>query len=249
VKAEHVARAAWGKTGWTAATCFEDIIQTGEPARAALLPFIPRFGMLLCDLSPGRSSGLAKGALTALGQVVLWSLSVTGDDERLQKEIAGLADALNEVFARPDAIDAALALLRYFVATHVALGAPRIAKLLEKAARKGQKEVKVDVLDELKREGREEGERTGRREGKRTGRREGRAQTLLEQLAARFGAVPAETKAQILASTEATLARWSLRVLTAPTLAAVLDSAASKPAKKAASTRRPPARKRARSAT
>jgi hypothetical protein len=37
---------------------------------------------------------------------VLCSLSVAGDDERLQKEIAGLADALNEVFARPDAIDA-----------------------------------------------------------------------------------------------------------------------------------------------
>jgi predicted transposase YdaD len=152
-------------------------------------------------------------------------------------------------------------LLRYLVATHVALGAPRIAKLLEKAARKGQKEVKVDVLDELKREGREEGRREGEREGRREGRREGertgerkgrrkgRAQTLLEQLAVRFGAVPAETKAQILASTEATLARWSLRVLTAPTLAAVLDSTASKPAKKAASTRRPPARKRARSAT
>jgi hypothetical protein len=201
--------------------------------------------MLLCDLSPGRSSGLAKEALTALGQVVLWSLSVAGDDVRLQKEIAGLADALNEVFAGPDAIDAALALLRYLVATHVALGAPRIAKLLEKAARKGQKEVKVDVLDELKREGREE----GKREGERMGRREGRAQTLLEQLAARFGSVPADAKAQILASTEATLARWSLRVLTAPTLAAVLGSAATKPAKKAAPTRRLPARKRARPAT
>jgi hypothetical protein len=209
--------------------------------------------MLLCDLSPGRSSGLAKEALTALGQVVLWSLSVAGDDVRLQKEIDGLTDALNEVFTRPDAIDAALSLLRYLVATHVALGAPRIVKLLEKAARKGQKEVTVDVLDELKREGREEGRREGRREGERTGerkgRREGRAQTLLELLAARFGPVPAETKAQILAATEATLARWSLRVLTAPTLAAALDSAATKPAKKAAPTRRPPARKRARSAT
>ena len=182
-------------------------------------------------------------------QVVLWSLSVAGDDERLQREIADLCDALNEVFARPDAIDAALALLRYLVATHVALGAPRIAKLLEKVARKGQKEVKVDVLDELKREGREEGKREGRREGERKGRREGRAQTLLELLAARFGPVPAEAKAQILASTEATLARWSLQVLTAPTLAAVLGSAVTKPAKAAAPTRRPSARKRARAAT
>jgi predicted transposase YdaD len=235
--------------GWTAATCFEDIIQTGEPARAALLPYVPRFRILLCDLSPGRASGLAKEALTALGQVVLWSLSVVGDDERFLKEIDGLADALNEVFTRPDAIDAALSLLRYLVATHVALGAPRIANLLEKAARKGQKEVKVDVLDELKREGREEGRLEGERAGERKGRHEGRAQTLLELLAARFGPVPADTKAQILAATEATLARWSLRVLTAPTLAAVLDSAATKPAKKAAPTRPPPARKRARSAT
>jgi hypothetical protein len=56
------------ETGWTAATCFEDIIETGVPARAALLPYIPRFRMLLCDLSPGRASGLAKEALTALGR-------------------------------------------------------------------------------------------------------------------------------------------------------------------------------------
>ena len=51
-------------------------------------------------------------------------------------------------------------------------------------------EVLGRVLDELKREGRAEG------------RREGRARTLLEQLAARFGPVPAATKAQILAARE-----------------------------------------------
>lgn len=67
---------------------------------------------------------------------------------------------------------------------------------------------------------------------------EGRAEALLELLAARFGRVPAEAKARILAANGATLSRWSIRVLTAPTLAAVLRSSNGKTAKKAASAAR-----------
>jgi hypothetical protein len=90
----------------------------------------------------------------------------------------------------------------------------------------------MDVLDELKREGRVEGG----------------ARMLLALLTARFGAVPAEARERIFAATEPMLRRWSLRVLTAPTLAAVLGSATTaKPAKKRASpARRQAARKRPR---
>ena len=88
----------------------------------------------------------------------------------------------------------------------------------------------VDVLDVFRKEGRAEG------------RVEGGARMLLAQLAARFGAVPADARERILAATEPMLKRWSLRVLTAPTLAAVLDGKT----KSAASTRRPAARKRTR---
>lgn len=130
------------------------------------------------------------------------------------------------------------ALIKYtFVATHPDLGAKKIAKLLETTARKGQKEVNMDVLDELKREGREEGERKGRVEGV--------ARILLTLLAARFGAVPAEAKARVLAATEPTLTRWSLRLLTAPTLEAVFAGAGAKSAaKKPTASRRPAARTR-----
>jgi hypothetical protein len=109
----------------------------------------------------------------------------------------------------------------------------KIAKLLETTARKGQKETRMDVLDELKREGRVEGG----------------ARILLGLLAARFGSVPAEARARILGATEPMLARWSLRVLTAPTLEAVLGrgTVAKKSAKKPAPpARRTVARKRAR---
>jgi hypothetical protein len=76
-------------------------------------------------------------------------------------------------------------------------------------------------------------------------RNEGRALAPLDQLAARFGRVPAAVKARVLAADEAALARWLLRVLTAPTLDAVLDGSATK-AKAAKKTA--PARKTTRAA-
>ena len=106
----------------------------------------------------------------------------------------------------------------------------------------------MDELDVFRVEGRKQGKVEGRKqgkvEGKAEGRQEGAAKVLLLQLKARFGAVPADAKARILAAKEATLARWSLRVLTAPTLDAVLGGKA----KKAAPARRPPTRRRARAA-
>jgi len=124
------------ETGWTAATRFEDIILTGEAARAALLPFIPRFEMKLIDVSRGPASGLVHKALTALGRVVLWCVSVAGDKQRLESEIDQIAAELNALYASQRDIDALLAVLRYLVTTHPEMGAARIAKLLETTARK-----------------------------------------------------------------------------------------------------------------
>lgn len=84
-----------------------------------------------------------------------------------------------------------------------------------------------------------------KREAKREGRREGGARLLLRQLAARFGAVPAETKARVLEATGPMLSRWSIRVLTADTLDDVFSGSTKPKAarKAAASARRRPARK------
>lgn len=223
--------------GWSAATAFEDIIEVSGALRAALVPHIPHFRMKLCDVSPGKESGLASHVLTDLGRVVLWALSVAHDDARFEAELEQLVTELNALFAKPNAIDAVLAVLRYLIATHVKMGGPKVVNLLERAAKKGRKEVHVDVLDELKREGRAEGLAEGlakgKREGLAKGKREGLVSLLLKQLAARFGPVPAEVKTKVLAAKEATLERWSIRVLTAPTLDAVLNGRSPIAAKKA----------------
>jgi predicted transposase YdaD len=227
-------------TGWTAATAFEDLVEVPAQARAAALRYIPRFEMKLVDVSRDPTSGLVKQALTDLGRVVLWCLSVAKDSHRLEAEIDEIAAELNALYAAPNEVDALLALLRYLVATHPRVSAATITKMLETTARRGRKEVEMDVLDVLKREGRAEG------------RVEGAGRLLLHLLTARFGAVPAEAKARILGATEPTLARWSLRVLTEPTLEAVLGrtSTAKKTIRKTTkkTARRPAARKPPRSA-
>jgi predicted transposase YdaD len=226
-------------TGWTAATAFENLVVVPEQARAAAGRHIPSFEMKLVDVSRDPAGGLVMQALTDLGRVVLWCLSVAGDGTRFEAELDQLVAELNAIYATPREIDALVAVMRYLVATHREISAPKIAQLLETTARKGPKEINVDVLEELKREGRLEG------------RLEGEARSLMRQLAARFGRVPAEAKARILSAKEPTLARWSLRVLTAPTLDDVFGNgtATKKAVKKpAAPARRPAARRRVRTA-
>ena len=65
--------------------------------------------------------------------------------------------------------------------------------------------------------------REGKREGEQKGRRDGRAQALLDLLSARFGPVPASVKARVESATEKMLSTWTQRVLTAPTLEALIE--------------------------
>jgi hypothetical protein len=89
------------------------------------------------------------------------------------------------------------------VATHQHLSAKKVGELFEKAMGPKGQEAIVTFLDEIELRG----EARGKREGKR--------EALLELLAARFGRVPARLQARIHAADDATLGRWTVRVLTA----------------------------------
>ena len=47
--------------------------------------------MRLIAISPGGASALVEAALIALGEMVLWCLSVAGDDARLEREFKRMA--------------------------------------------------------------------------------------------------------------------------------------------------------------
>ncbi len=199
-----------GRTPWTAPTAFQDLILVPEAARGTLLPHIPHFCIRLVDLSGGRMDGVLDSALTALGRVVLWSLSVAGDDERLEKEFGRIGAALDEVLRSPDAAAALQALLRYLGATHPEMPASKLREIIENVTGEHAREVVVTFLDQIEQQGRKEG------------RVEGQAAILLGLLAKRFGPVPAAMKKRIVSAGERELQTWALRVLDAASLEDVL---------------------------
>ena len=86
----------------------------------------------------------------------------------------------------------------------------------------------MDVLDELKREGREEGRREGREEGERKGRVEGRvegaARALLTVFQGRGIEVPDVVRERILGEKDIErLEHWLRKAVVASTLGEVLD--------------------------
>lgn len=141
----------------------------------------------------------------------------------------------------PDGLAALEALLRYLVATHGRFGAKKVVKLLENAAGPQAQEAIMTIFDEIELRGEQRGERRGEQRGELRGKLLGRAQALLELLAVRFGPVPPAMSARSRAADEAALTRWTVRVLTAPTLKKVIDDDPEQ-----APPARQPARKRAR---
>ena len=83
-----------------------------------------------------------------------------------------------------------------------------------------------DLLEELNlpylRRLRDKALTEGRAEGRAEGLRLGEAEILLRLLRARFGALPVEIETRVSAADAGTLLQWSERVLTAPSLEAVL---------------------------
>lgn len=217
-------------TGWTAATTFQDVVAVDATLRAELAPYIPHFAVRLVDLREERAENLVTEVLTSLGQVVLWALSVAGDDARLEREITRIGAALDEVLAAADASAALEVLLRYLAATHHRLHVDKISELLESAAGPEAREAIVTFLDEI--------ELRGHKKGREEGLVEGSARMLVAQLRARFGAVPPAMRAKVKAADEATLARWAVQVLTAASIEeALAEGKKAAPARKKAARR------------
>jgi predicted transposase YdaD len=207
-----------GRRRWTAPLAFQDLVAVPPAVQEHVLPHVPHFRIRLLDLHGGRMDDLVESALTALGRVVLWCLSVAGDDQRLEKDMVHLRGALDEVVLAPDAPAAFAAILRYLRATHPEMPAEKVDAVMRNATGPEAREVVVDIIEEFKDMGRQE----GRQEGKQEGKQEALSSMLLDLLAHRFGPVPADAKKRILEADVKKLRRWALRVLDAASIQEVL---------------------------
>jgi predicted transposase/invertase (TIGR01784 family) len=211
------------KTGWTAQTSFQNVVAWDESMKDELWRYVQSFDMRVVDLHEASPTNLDPTELTAYAKVVLAALGAAGDQARLRLALGELRAELVELLHGEGDRDAFDALVVYLVEAYKGLTDEQAVEMVESAAGPEGKEVIVTWTERVE--------------------ARGRAKGLLEQLEKRFGPVPAEVRAKVQAADEATLSRWTLRVLDASSLAQVLadrrkPAAARKPAASAAAPRR-----------
>lgn len=206
-----------GPSGWRAAVSFEDLLQIDKDTLAAIGDYVPRFRFVLDDLRPETDEALKTRAMTALGRLALLCLRHGRNADEIVDRIAGWLGLVREARRAPSGGAALARIWRYIVA----ISGPRpeqvLRRLLATVDPRTEEEM-ASIESYLLQKGRRE----GKREGKREGLLEGQRRMLLNQLEARFGALPGVAEERIQAAGSAELRRWARRVLTAATLDEVL---------------------------
>lgn len=202
--------------GWSAPTSFEALFDLDAPTLALVQEFVPRFRVLVDDLSLQTDAELRGRAMTALGRVVLWCLKSARDTDEWMAGFVAWASLLRAVHQAPNGPAALSLVWRYFLRVHEA---PEqvIVPALEMILKEEQKETMASIADQLI----EKGMKKGLEQGGELHVRH----VVLRLLQRRFGELPAEARARVEGAKLPELETWADRVLTAATLADVLEGA------------------------
>lgn len=177
-----------------------------------LRPFLPDFRFILDDLAPLDDAALRARALSALPALVLWSFRHVRRGRDVMPVLRQVLDLMRRVVRAPHGTEALATLLRYIMEVSES-SEEHLQELFEAAQLPEASEALMTAAEKLIRRGREEGHRNGQ------------CDMLIKLLSRRFGTLPEHVQAQIRSANEAQLERWAERILTAPTLDAVLDDA------------------------
>jgi hypothetical protein len=199
-----------GPSGWSAATRFEKVLDVDDETMALVADFVPKFRVIVDDLADESDEALRGRAMTALGRLVLFCLKTARNTDDLVRGLSLWASVFREVREAPNG-RAALALIwRYIWAVHEK-PKERILPALLAAADEEQKKDMASLAQQFIDEGIEKGIEKGERG------------LLLRQLRRRFGGLSADVIARVERAGMAEVERWGDRVLTAGSLAEVLD--------------------------
>jgi hypothetical protein len=200
--------------GWTATVAFEALLDV--ELLAVVAPYVPRFQFILDDISAASDEDLRGRAMTALGRLVLWCFRHARTPEEFVRRIGEWVDLVREVRRAPNGAAALARFYKYMMVVTERYRPEELTGLLGKALGEEGKAEMASVADQL----REEGERKGLARGVVEGRRE----LVLKLLRARFGELPEVAVARVNAADVVQLDLWAERVLSASTLADVLES-------------------------
>ena len=199
--------------GWTGSTAFEDLLDADEDTLAVVAPYVPRFRFALEDISHETDEALRARAMTALARLSLWCLRHAREPWELVDRLGAWMDLVREVRSAPHGASALVLIMRYiFATTEPDRPEELVRRLLATVGEEGEEEIMI-AADQLVERGREQGIKQGQRD------------MLLDQLRARFGALPEAVVARVGAASAAELRTWSMSLLTAPGLDDVFTAA------------------------
>lgn len=211
--------------GWTVARTFEEMMHPSVVAIPGLAALLPRCSMILDDLTGQTDDALATRALPPFQKVALWLLRDSRDPTRLLRNLSPDSALASAGLTRLDTHQWAVVVSYLYQVLDPSYQDELRAKLHELSTR--CEEAAMTIAEYLEEKGRmkghQEGLQRGRQEGLRKGRLQGRVDTLRRLLLLKFHALGPEHEARLQAASPEALDRYTERVLTADSLAAVFD--------------------------
>src|SRR5512132_1485497 len=201
-----------GDGGWRAAVAFEELLDIEPELLAEIGAYLPRFQFVLDDLDTTSDDAIRARAMSALGRFVLWCLKHARRPGLFEHELGRWGEVVREAWNAPDGGAAIRMIFRYIFEVDEQLTVDELKRLATKTIGEDVEEEIVTLADRLREEGRQKGERTGERK------------LLLKQLTLRFGTLPDAALARVNAAGVEQLEAWAERVLTALTLAEVIEA-------------------------
>ena len=229
-----------GQGRWRAERHFEALLDLPAECAEAALPHLPRFELLVDDLTQSTDEALEGRQLTALGLLTLL-LFRHGRHPQLQERLPQWATRFAEVYDGPPGPRALLSLMCYILQVSPDLTPERLAavvgatageeigeaamtagqRLIEEGFEKGLEKGLAQGLEKGLEQGLEKGLEQGLEKGLEQGRTQEGRRLLLKLLTLKFGPLPPEAVARVQGADLARIERWSEQILAADSLAAV----------------------------
>jgi predicted transposase/invertase (TIGR01784 family) len=198
--------------GWTAARSFEDLFDPSVMAIPGLLALIPRFSLVIADLSRMSNEDLKARSLAAFQKLALWLLRDARDPVCLLESFGTWVSTLVEVQRAPAGIDAFALLLTYMFRV---VGKANQANLQARIRQMSHyaEETEMSIADALHEEGRA------------VGLAQGQCAALRRLLSFKFKlqVLDERYESRLKAATPEAIDRYLQRVLSADSLAAVFE--------------------------
>jgi len=207
-----------GLRPWSEPMAFDSLFAVPSGVRPAIEPYLVRFTYLLHDLSQISDDELRDGAMrTALAKLAVMCFKHARTRADFVAILGRWMDVVREVAGAPNGLKALAQVMRYILEVNQHVAQEALEALFERDIGPEAKDVIVTTGQQLIEQGRQLGIEQGIEKGIRG--------LMLRQLRQRFGNdVDAEVEQRVVAAPIQEVETWSMRVLSATSLAELFAS-------------------------